>query len=224
MIKTSLFIPLALFFASCASYRVIPENIVRYDKGVEILNSEKAHSKVQIEVSQKKLGGLNNPPLVIYIGTQITQGANIILDTDDVIAMQNGTKLKVLNYREVLDSNFDFTNILQDFSIPTPTVAVNTNVITPIFYFGRGGFLAYNMLFNPFIINDAQTQQMLQEQRQARKIMGANYLRKTTLSIEGKAKGGFVAISPKHIKAGKITLKIQIGDEAHLFNIDIEKR
>ncbi|PAF48628.1 hypothetical protein BKH41_04975 [Helicobacter sp. 12S02232-10] len=224
--KKTFLIPLffLLICGGCASYNIIPQNIDRYDKGVEIIDSTQPDSKVQIEISQHRLGGLSNPPLVIYIGAQILKGEDVLFDTTNLKASQNGQNLQVLTYRQILDSNYDFTDILQEFSIPTPTTAVNTNIITPIFYYGRGGFLAYNMLFNPFIIDDMQAQQMMQEQRQARKIMAANYLRKTTLSIEGKAKGGFVAISPKYIKAGMIRLKITLKNETHQFDINIQKR
>ncbi|PAF42310.1 hypothetical protein [Helicobacter sp. 11S03491-1] len=223
-IKTILLAGIALLFVSCARYNVIPENIARYDKGVEILESGHPDSKVQIEISQNTLGGLKNPPLVIYIGAQILQGPDIILDTHNLSATQNGSKLMILTYREILNSNYDFTSILQDFGIPTPGVSSNTNIMAPIFYFGRGGFLVYNMFLNPFIIDNIQSQQTFQEQREARKIMATNYLRKSTLSVVGKAKGGFIVISPKGIKPGTIKLEVLITKQPHIFNIDIRKR
>ncbi|PAF43947.1 hypothetical protein [Helicobacter sp. 11S02596-1] len=225
--KNTLFFALliAFFLAGCATYNVVPQNIARYDKGIEILDSAQPNSKVQLEISQNKLGGLSNPPFVFYLGAQILKGPDILLDTSNLSASQNGKNLDILTYPQILESNEDFSDVLQDFGIPTPPAPIsNTNIITPLFYYGRGGFLAYNMMFSPFIISDFSSQQMMQEQRQARKIMAANYLRKTTLSVDGKAKGGFVAISPKNIKAGTMVLKVILGDEVHYFHINIEKK
>ncbi|PAF47383.1 hypothetical protein BKH46_04705 [Helicobacter sp. 12S02634-8] len=224
--KKNFYSILLLLFAitGCASYTITPQNITRYDKGVEILDSIKPSSKVQIEISQSHLGGISHPPLVVYVGAQILEGNEVILDTDNISASQNNQPLPILTYAQILKSSYDFSDILQDFGIPTPPSSVSTtNIITPIFYYGRGGFLAYNMLFNPFLIDDSQTQQMIQEQREARKIMATNYLRKTTLSVEIKAKGGFIAIDTKKIHTGTLELKVSLGKDVHRFDINIQK-
>ncbi|MDO7253560.1 hypothetical protein [Helicobacter cappadocius] len=213
---------LAILISSCASYNVAPENITRYDKGIDILDASKEDSKVQIEVSQHKLGGLSKSPLVIYVGAQITSGKDIIFDIDNLQATQNQNKLEILTYDQILHSSYDFTDILQDFGIPTPPVN-NTNIYAPMLYFGRGGFLAYSLFFSPFFMDNIQNQQAIAEQAQARKILATNYLRKSTLSVEGKAKGGFIAIKPNKIKTGVIELKVFIREKPYIFKINITK-
>lgn len=214
-----------VFFYGCASYNVLPQNITRYDKGVKILDSQKASSKVQIEVAQNTLGGFKDTPLVVYVGAEITSGNDVVFDTDNITVKEQNSALPVLTYEQLLTSKFDFTRILEDFGIPTPTpTVINNNIISPFFYFGRGGFLAYGPFFYPFLFDNSQNQQLIQEQIQSRKIMGANYLRKTTLSIKSKAKGGFIAIDPKNIKPGVITLNVILDKDTHTFNLDITKK
>lgn len=214
---------IALLMVSCASYSVVPENITSYDKGVDILSASQGDSKVQIEVAQRKLGGIRKSPLVIYVGAQILSGKEIIFDTTNLSATQNQNKLEILTYDQILDSSYDFTPILQDFGIPTPAVSGNTNIYAPMLYFGRGAFLAYGMFFSPFFVDNVQNQQIIAEQAQARKIMATNYLRKSTLSVESKAKGGFIAIRPNDIKTGTIELKVFIREKPYIFKIDIAK-
>lgn len=222
-LKLLFFAFVALFMVSCASYNVAPQNITSYDKGVEILSASQDDSKVQIEVAQRKLGGISKPPLVIYVGAQITAGKEIVFDTNNLSATQDQNKLEILTYDQILHSSYDFNPILQDFGIPTPPVSVNTNIYAPMLYFGRGNFLAYGMFFSPFFADTLQNQQAIAEQIQSRKIMATNYLRKSTLSIDSKAKGGFIAIKPNNIKTGVIELKVFIREKPYIFKIDITK-
>lgn len=222
-LKLLFFAFVALFITSCASYNVAPQNITRYDKGVDVLNASQDDSKVQIEIAQRKLGGLRKSPLVIYVGAQITAGKEIVFDTNNLSVTQNQNKLEILTYDQILDSNYDFSPILQDFGIPTPPVSTNTNIYAPMLYFGRGPFLAYGMFFSPFFVDSVQNQQAIAEQIQARKIMATNYLRKSTLSVDSKAKGGFIAIKPNNIKTGVIELKVFIREKPYIFKIDITK-
>lgn len=222
-LKLIFFAFVALFMVSCASYSVVPQNITSYDKGVEIMSASQNDSKVQIEVAQRKLGGISKSPLVIYVGAQITAGKEIIFDISNLSATQDQNKLEILTYDQILDSSYDFDPILQDFGIPTPQVSTNTNIYAPMLYFGRGGFLAYGMFFSPFFADAVQNQQIIAQQTQARKIMATNYLRKSTLSVDSKAKGGFIAIKPNNIKTGVIELKVFIREKPYIFKIDITK-
>lgn len=224
--KLSLIIFLIFLLSGCATYSVLPENITRYDKGIEILDSQEASSRVQVEVSQNEVGGFKTLPLIMYVGVQITQGKDVLFDIDNLVATQNGVKIPILNYQQALDSQYSFAEALQDFSIFVPSPAViNNNFITPpFFYYGRGSFLTYNLFFNPFPLGNAQDLQIIQEQNQSRKVFAMNYLRKNTLSVEEKAKGGFIAIRSKYLKQGVLTLKVLIGDETHLFKINIQKK
>lgn len=223
LLKLIFFAFVALFMVSCASYSVVPQNITSYDKGVEIMSASQNDSKVQIEVAQRKLGGISKSPLVIYVGAQITAGKEIIFDVSNLSATQDQNKLEILTYDQILNSSYDFDPILQDFGIPTPQVSTNTNIYAPMLYFGRGAFLAYGMFFSPFFADTVQNQQIIAQQTQARKIMATNYLRKSTLSVDSKAKGGFIAIKPNNIKTGVIELKVFIREKPYIFKIDITK-
>lgn len=223
ILKLIFFAFIALLMVSCASYNVAPQNITRYDKGVDIVSASQDDSKVQIEVAQRKLGGITKSPLVIYVGAQITAGKEIIFDTNNLSATQNQNKLEILTYDQIVNSSYDFEPILQDFGIPTPPVSTNTNIYAPMLYFGRGAFLAYGMFFSPFFVDSVQNQQAIAEQAQARKIMATNYLRKSTLSVDSKAKGGFIAIKPNDIKTGVIELKVFIREKPYIFKINITK-
>lgn len=223
LLKLIFFAFVALFMVSCASYSVVPQNITSYDKGVEIMSASQNDSKVQIEVAQRKLGGISKSPLVIYVGAQITAGKEIIFDISNLSATQDQNKLEILTYDQILNSSYDFDPILQDFGIPTPQVSTNTNIYAPMLYFGRGAFLAYGMFFSPFFADTVQNQQIIAQQTQARKIMATNYLRKSTLSVDSKAKGGFIAIKPNNIKTGVIELKVFIREKPYIFKIDITK-
>ncbi|PAF53509.1 hypothetical protein BKH42_05525 [Helicobacter sp. 13S00482-2] len=222
-INITLLTLLIVLMNACTNYNVTPQNITRYDKGIDILDASQEDSRVQIEISQHKLGGINKTPLVIYVGVQIIAGKEIIFDIDNLSATQNQNKLEILTYDQILRSNYDFSDILQGFGILTPPIPSTTNIYAPMFYFGRGGFLAYGMFFSPFFIDSVQNQQAIADQIQAKKILATNYLRKTTISVQTKAKGGFIAIKPNKIKAGVIELKIFIREKPYIFKIDISK-
>lgn len=226
--KQKLLVCLMLLLSGCTTYKILPENITYYDRGIKILDSQEVKSKVQVEISQNDVGGFRRLPFVIYVGAQIQQGRDVLFDIDSLVATQNGVIVPILDYRQVLDSDYNFVEVLQDFSITIPvSTLINNNFVTPPFlYYGRGSFLTYNILFNPFPFNNVQELQIIQEQRQARKIFAMNYLRKSTLSADNfgeKAKGGFVAIRSKNIKEGNLLLKVLVGDETHLFKINIQK-
>lgn len=226
--KQKLLVYLMLLLSGCTTYKILPENITYYDRGIKILDSQEVKSKVQVEIPQNDIGGFKRLPLVVYVGAEITQGRDVLFDINSLVATQNGVIVPILNYRQVLDSDHNFAEVLQDFSIPIPVpTLINNNFVTPpFFYYGRGGFLTYNIFFNPFPFNNAQELQIIQEQRQARKIFAMNYLRKNTLSADRfgeKAKGGFVAIRSKNIKQGILLLKVLIGDEIHFFKLNIQE-
>ncbi|WP_104749897.1 hypothetical protein [Helicobacter cynogastricus] len=216
---------LALGLATgCTKYSVIPENVTRYNNGVQVLTSSQSNSKVQVEVAQKQLKGLDNPPLVIYVGAQITGGSPVDFDSSHITATEGQINLPVLNFRQMVRSSYDFDPVLQKFNIAVPSTPITgDNIPSPMFYYGQGAFLAYDMMMGvPFMMmDDAQTQAIMQDERQAFKIMAINYLRRSTLKPDGKARGGFVVIDPKHITPGTIVVKIALNKDVHTFKLDI---
>ncbi|BDQ28205.1 hypothetical protein [Helicobacter ailurogastricus] len=209
----------------CVTYQVKPEKVTSYNNGIQVLTSAKPNSKVQIEVAQRKLKGLDNPPLVIYVGAQILSGGPLNFDTSNISASEGGNVLSVLSFQAMMKSSYDFEPVLQKFNIATPNSNIVEDGIGPsMFYYGQGSFLAYDMMFGmPFMMmDDVQTQEIMQEERQAFKIMAINYLKRSTLKPNGKAKGGFVVIDPKPIKPGTLVVKVNLHNEIHTFKIDIQ--
>ncbi|MFC3847425.1 hypothetical protein ACFOPX_02590 [Helicobacter baculiformis] len=209
----------------CTKYSVVPENISKYNNGVQVLVSNQAHSKVQVEVAQKKIKGLDNPPLVFYVGAQLTGGDPVDFDSSHISVHEGQQNLPVLSFKQMLKSSYDFDPVLQKFNIAVPSTPITAdNLASPMFYYGQGSFLAYDlMLGTPFMMmDDAQTQAIMQDERQAFKIMAINYLRRSTLKPDGKARGGFVVVDPKHITAGTLVVKVALNNEVHTFKIDIK--
>ncbi|BCD45860.1 hypothetical protein [Helicobacter suis] len=226
MVRLSVFLSFllgAFFLTGCASYQIRPENITSYNNGIKVLTSGKAKSKVQIEVAQKKLKGLDNPPLVLYVGAQLIGGSPVDFDTSNISASENGVELPVLTFQQMFKSSYDFEPILQSYNIATPDSNIATSGIGPsMFYYGQGGFLAYDMMFGPFMMmDDVQTQEIMQEERQAFKIMAINYLKRSTLRVNGKAKGGFVVINSRGITPGVVMIKVSLEGETHTFKLDV---
>ncbi|WP_104625560.1 hypothetical protein [Helicobacter felis] len=217
---------LALAVATgCTKYSVVPEHVTKYNNGVQVLTSNQASSKVQIEVAQKQLKGLDNPPFVVYVGAQITGGDPVDFDSSHITVNEGQTNLPVLNFKQMIRSSYDFDPVLQKFNIAVPSTPVSTDPLaSPMFYYGQGSFLAYDVMSSiPFMMmDDAQTQAIMQDERQAFKIMAINYLRRSTLKPDGKARGGFVVIDPKHITPGTLVIKVVLNKDVHTFKIDIK--
>ncbi|WP_104759259.1 hypothetical protein [Helicobacter bizzozeronii] len=214
---------LTIVLSGCVSYQIKPENVSSYNNGIQVLTSSKARSKVQVEVAQKKLKGIDNPPLVLYVGAQVLGGDPVDFDTSHISVSENGKSLSVLNFNQMMRSSYDFEPALQKFNIAVPTSSTTDVMAPPMFYYGQGDFLAYDMMFGmPFMMmDDAQTQAIEQEERQAFKIMAINYLKRSTLKPGGKAKGGFVVVNSKYIVPGTLVVQVLLENELHAFKIDI---
>ncbi|TSA84580.1 hypothetical protein [Helicobacter mehlei] len=214
---------LTIVLSGCVSYQIKPENVSSYNNGIQVLTSSKARSKVQVEVAQKKLKGIDNPPLVLYVGAQVIGGDPVDFDTSHISVSENGKSLSVLNFNQMMRSSYDFEPALQKFNIAVPTSSATDVMAPPMFYYGQGDFLAYDMMFGmPFMMmDDAQTQAIEQEERQAFKIMAINYLKRSTLKPGGKARGGFVVINSKYIVPGTLVVQVLLENELHAFKIDI---
>ncbi|CAK00204.1 hypothetical protein [Helicobacter acinonychis] len=229
-------VAVALLMSACASYKITPENVSFYKNGIQVMTSTQAKSKVQLEIAQSKLKGLSESPLVLYVAAQVLEGNSVVFDRKAISVSINQTNLEVLSLKQVMQSSFDFEGILQSFNIRVPTGPVdNVNIFMPsMFYYGQGSFLAYGGLgygmlpygagYGMMMMDDVEEQEIMQESRQALKILAVNYLKKNTLNVEGKARGGFVVVSTKNLKTlGVVVVKVFLDDEIHTFKIDISK-
>ncbi|WP_121020881.1 hypothetical protein [Helicobacter vulpis] len=213
------------FIAGCAKLSITPEQVSRYNNGVQVLTSSQPNSKVQVEVAQKQLKGLDDPPLVLYVGAELTGGSPLDFDSSHISVSEGQRNLPVLSFKQMLKSSYDFDPVLQKFNIAVPSTPITgDNIPSPMFYYGQGAFLAYDMMMGvPFMMmDDAQTQAIMQDERQAFKIMAINYLRKSTLKPNSKARGGFVVVDPKHITAGTLVVRVALNNEVHTFKIDVK--
>ncbi len=229
-------VAVALLMSACASYKITPEHVTSYNNGIQVMTSTQAKSKVQLEIAQSKLKGLSESPLVLYVAAQVLEGNPVVFSRKAISVSINQTNLQVLSLRQVMKSSFDFEGILQSFNIAVPTTPIdNVNMITPpMFYYGQGSFLAYNGMmyggmgmYGPgfgMMMDDVEEQEVMQESRQALKVLAINYLKNNTLNVEGKAKGGFVVVDTKNLKTpGVVVIKVFLEDEIHTFKIDISK-
>ncbi|AFI05714.1 hypothetical protein [Helicobacter cetorum] len=237
--KKIILVAIALLISGCASYKITPENVSSYNNGIQVMTSTQTKSKVQLEIAQSKLKGLSESPLVLYVAAQVLEGNPVVFSRKAISVSINKTKLEVLGLKQVMKSSFDFESILQSFNITVPTTPVdNVNVIAPpMYYYGQGGFLAYNgMMYGGMgmgmygtglgmmMMDDVEEQEIMQESRQALKILAINYLKNNTLNVENKAKGGFVVVDTKNLKTpGVVIIKVFLEDEIHTFKIDISK-
>ncbi|AFI03740.1 hypothetical protein [Helicobacter cetorum] len=230
------FIILLLALSGCASFKITPENVSSYNNGIQVLTSTQTKSKVQLEIAQSKFKGVSESPLVFYVAAQLLEGNSVVFNRKAISVTINNINLPVLSLRQVMNSSFDFESILESFNISVPQAPVdNVNVIAPpMYYYGQGSFLAYNGMYGGMgmygpglgmmMMDDVEEQQVMQESRQALKILAINYLKNNTLNVESKAKGGFIVVNAKNLKKpGVIVVKIFLDNEIHTFKIDVIK-
>ncbi len=235
--KKFILVALTLLMGACASYKITPENVSSYKNGIQVMTSTQAKSKVQLEIAQSKLKGLSESPLVLYVAAQILEGNSVVFNRKTISVSINQTNLPVLSLKQVMKSSLDFESILQSFNIAVPTGPIDANVFSPsMFYYGQGAFLAYSgsgygyglipygIGYGAMLLDDVEEQEIEQESRKALKILAINYLKKNTLSVEDKARGGFVVVDTKNLKTpGVIVIKVFLDNEIHTFKIDVSK-
>lgn len=250
------FLPIfALLFSACAKFYIAPKGEVSYSRGVQILHSSLPHSKVQVELAQKMLssstivfyisaqmtntgapnplGAQNQAPKSLAqsgdeanITPNVPSASDVLFSARDVSAKFDGVFLRVFTYEQLLRSEYDFIDILQDFNIPTPTPSINTQNfynISPLYYSAYPGFMYNAPMYSPFFIESPSSIAFAQEKRGALKVLLINYLRESSLSASA-ARGGFVAIAKKGIKQdGTLELIVRVGSDEHRFYFDVKK-
>jgi len=61
----------------------------------------------------------------------------------------------------------------------------------------------------------------LEDERARKAIVVSSSLQKNTL--QDKPKGGFVIFSPKEFKKGQIQLQVRVGEDIHIFALELKK-
>ncbi|WP_181882353.1 hypothetical protein [Helicobacter didelphidarum] len=216
------------FFIGCSSLLVKPENIVGYNNGIAIIQEEKPTSKIQFEVAQEEIGGLNESPLLIYIIVENLTDTKISFDTTNIEADLNGKTLYPLSFQELRQSGFNFIQPLSDYGIEIESVKANVHdpyfsisAYRPFYYplfFDRGFMFGYG--FYDYSFSRANMLAQQQTEDKARKTLVGHYLRKNTLK-KNSAKSGFIVFPYSQLSTGEFILKVQVKDEKHELKLQL---
>lgn len=227
-------VPYCLYFliilvtlSGCSSLSVKPQNIVSYNNGIAIIQSSKEKSKIQFEVAQNSIGGMENEPLLLYITAQNLSNKDISFDTDSISVQNNDKPLHALGFQELKYSNLNLSEALYAYG---KEIEVDTDITTidPFFtpfyysyyplYFYRG--YGYRFYDYSFARASLQAERNAKLEKIAKQILIANYLRKNTLA-QNDTKGGFIVIPYKKLESGVLLVSVQLGEDIHILTLSL---
>lgn len=216
-------------FIGCSSLSVAPENITSYNNGIAIIQDSKQNSKIQFEVAQDDIGGLDSNPLLIYIITENLGENSVAFNITNVRGDMNGVEIQPLSFARLKNSDISVTTALSDFGIevPSPNVRVSNAFFSPMAYypfyypFYYGGAFGYG--FYDYSFSRANMYAMQERERKGRRILMSHYLRQNTLK-KNEPKGGFVLFPYSLLKAGDFILKVQVGGDEYKLNIKLDSK
>lgn len=201
-----LFFTISLFFCGCATiFNITPNQDFSFSHGKKILISKKTSSEAKLELAQDTYK--KNTPILFFISAK---SDNFTLDISDITLHQDAKFYAPLSAKTILNSGYNFKIDLQNFNIPTPPIASNT--YQPSFIFAPYG--------NIFFISKSYDDSYFKEAEFSRRIVFANYLKKTTLNSK-EFLGGFIAFMPEDIHDGKVEIKLKIQKEEHVFSLNL---
>lgn len=201
-----LFFTILLLFSGCATiFDITPNQSFNFSQGKKVLFSKKQHSEAKLELAQNTY--TKNTPILFFIEAK---SDDFILDISDITLHQDTKIYTPLSANAILNSGYNFKISLQNFNIPTPPITPNN--YQPSFIFTPYG--------NIFFISRNYDDSYFKEAEFSRRIVFANYLKKTTLNAK-EFLGGFIAFIPKDIHDGKIEIRIKIQKEEHIFSFNL---
>ncbi|TLE00815.1 hypothetical protein LS73_003535 [Helicobacter muridarum] len=218
--------------SGCGSLSVKPQNIASYNNGIAIIQSNQEESKIQFEVAQNFIGGIDNEPLLLYITVQNLSNKDISFDTDSITVQNNNKILHALEFQELQRYNLNLSEALyaygKEIEIDSET-SIEIKVIDTFFksqfyypyyplYFYRG--YGYRFYDYSFARASLQAERNAILQRKAKQILIANYLRKNTLT-KNDTKGGFVVIPYKKMESGVLLVRVQLGEDTHVLTVNL---
>lgn len=217
-------------FVACSSLHVQPRNIMGYDNGIAILQSEKPNSKAQVEVAQERIGGSNYTPLLLYIVVENLNDNNILFSMKNITIHINNKIITPTPFESLSHTNINLTESLYDYGIeikPSEKFAkdsfFNINTYRPLLYpIIIDNVLTFRYRFYNNSLSRANMYATYQADNKARKLLIAHYLRKNTLT-QNNAKGGFILIPYQKLESGNLNLKIDIEKDQHEFKINLTK-
>lgn len=215
----------AMLFGGCSAYKLEVSNVDLYNEGVQVLDSAKSASKVRIEVGQKKVKGSSDIPLALFISALNLSAKNVVFDKSNVKLYQKGRYIEPLDEEAIKSDKYDFDYIIEAYNLYMPSRPIPSYPMigSPFIYRGyMGGFYMYDYIM--ISARDRMQAQMRLEERRARQaIIFASLMRKNTLEPKGAPRGGFVLYAPKYLKKGLLELHVRVGDEEHIFDLNITK-
>lgn len=201
-----LFLTILLFFSGCTTiFDITPNQNFSFSQGKKILVSKKQNSEAKLEIAQDTYK--KNTPILFFISVK---SDNFTLDISDITLHQDTKIYTPLSAKTILNSGYNFKTDLQNFNIPTPPITSNN--YQPSFIFAPYG--------NIFFISKSYDDSYFKEAEFSRRIVFANYLKKTTLNSK-EFLGGFIAFMPEDIHDGKIEVKLKIQKEEHIFSLNL---
>lgn len=216
--------------AGCSSLAIkIPES-ASYTNGIAIMHSQKAKSKVQLEIAQEIVGGFNLIPFIIYIAAENLSEETIFFAPSNVSLYVGEKNIAFFESKHLRNITLNVTQALYDYSIEV-TSPNNRMIYEPFFYpdayrfypvpfmLDSGFFLHYR--FYDYSFARARYAQY-NATNNARMFLVAHYLRKNTLK-KHDVKGGFLLVHPSVLKAGVLLIRVQIGEDIHEFSLYLSK-
>lgn len=222
-----IFVLFGLLFSGCSKLIVKPEKVVSYNNGIAIIQDKTQNSKIQFEVAQDDIGGLDSNPLLVYIIVENLGENEIMFSDKDVRGEINGISVRPLNFKQLKNSDVSVTTALGDFGIevPSPNVRVDNTFFSPLayypfyypFYYGFGyGFYDYSF-------SRANMYAMQERERRGRRILMAHYLRQNTLK-KNEPKSGFVLFPYSLLKEGDFILYVRVGEDNYTLKIRLDSK
>lgn len=219
-----------LYVIACSSLVVKPDKITSYNNGVAIMQDKQEKSKIQLEIAQETIGGLDNVPLVLYVAIENLSDEILQFSTENISIILNEKIIKPYSFQALSRSNFSLSQALYDYGIEItppnlkvsdPFFNMNAYHIYPMpFMFDNGFFMAYR--FYDYSFARANFYNMQLESFNARKFLISHYLRKNTLR-KNDVKGGFILIPYKSLKAGDMYIQVNAGSEIYRFLVKLSK-
>ncbi|PAF50201.1 hypothetical protein BKH43_05555 [Helicobacter sp. 13S00401-1] len=222
-----------VFLTGCTSLVLQPSQVSSYDNGIKIYQDSKPNSKIQLEVGQEKVGGFDTTPLVLYV-TAESKNTPSIFDLSNLSFYMNGKPIYPLSYDELRWANLNLSDAAYDYGVYTKPARISTALTPSDIYFSAPfyapfvPFGIYGFGFNYGFYNYAIARSTLQAQldqnaiNKANALIYQNYLRKSTL-LKDSAKGGFVLIPYKRLKAGTLKVTLKVGSDTYDTSIKLLK-
>ncbi len=202
---------ICLLLSGCSiTYQITPKQDFKLKDGKIVLSSTLEYSSIKIELAS--LIYKDNMPLVTAIyakaNTPCHNNTYCVFSLENISLHSSNFNPSIIPAKTILNSSLNFVDILQSFSIPTPS-----------FYSPRGPDLVYSPFFpfgGFFFISNRWDDGYFRESDFSRRILFTHYLKPSNLDSKTFA-GGFVALNLLGIdkKGSDLYINIKIHTDTH---------